>query len=206
MGVQVSRFRLFMKYCHHCAAELTLTVPDGDDRERHYCIKCDSVFYLNPKNVVGTLPVWQDQVLLCKRAIDPRKGLWTLPAGFMENGESSLEGAMRETMEEAGATVQVQDNSLYTLFNLPRINQVYMFFRAELENLDFAPGMESLEVRLFSEADIPWQEIAFPVVKITLEHFFEDRREQHYPVRMFDIHYAADRGISSNLISHSSKP
>jgi len=140
-------------------------------------------------------------VLLCKRAIQPRLGKWTLPAGFMENGESSLTGAIRETKEEAGAVVNVKDDSLYTLFNLPSINQVYMFFRAELANLDFAPGYESEEVALFTEKQIPWDEIAFPVVKSTLEHYFKDLSIQRFPVRMFDVHHGEDRSITTQLIS-----
>lgn len=192
-----------MKFCHQCAGSLVLRIPEGDDKPRHCCSECDSIFYLNPKNVVGTLPFFEDKVLLCKRAIQPRLGKWTLPAGFMENGESSLEGAIRETHEEAGASVVVRDDSLYTLFNLPKINQVYMFFRAELENLDFAAGLESEEVALFDEAEIPWKEIAFPVVKSTLEHYFDDRRSNRYPVRMFDVHHSEDRKITTNLISAS---
>lgn len=187
-----------MKYCHQCAAPLILRIPDGDDKLRHCCTECGSVFYLNPKNVVGTLPYYEEKVLLCKRAIQPRIGKWTLPAGFMENGESSLNGAIRETTEEAGATVLVQSDSLYTLFNLPSLNQVYIFFRAELANLDFAVGIESEEVKLFSEAEIPWDEIAFPVVKSTLQHYFEDLRKQHYPVRMFDVHHGERGGNEGN--------
>ena len=192
-----------MKYCHQCATELTHKIPEGDDKLRHCCEACDSIFYQNPNNVVGTLPYYEDKVLLCKRAIEPRLGKWTLPAGFMENGESSLEGAVRETREEAGANLVVREDSLYTLFNLPKINQVYLFFRAELADLDFAAGAESLEVELFTEADIPWDELAFPVVVSTLKHYFEDRRQQSYPVRMFDVHYSPERKISTTLISHS---
>ncbi|GJM12278.1 MAG: NUDIX hydrolase [Pseudohongiella sp.] len=194
-----------MKFCHQCASPLILRIPEGDDKPRHCCSECDSIFYLNPKNVVGTLPFFEDKVLLCKRAIQPRLGKWTLPAGFMENGESSLSGAIRETREEACASVIVQSDSLYTLFNLPKINQVYMFFRAELENLDFAAGLESEEVALFSEQEIPWQEIAFPVVRSTLEHYFEDMKQNHYPVRMFDVHHGEDRSFTTNLISASIK-
>lgn len=192
-----------MKYCHHCAAPLVYRIPDGDDKPRHCCDHCSSIFYENPKNVVGTVPIFGDKVLLCKRAIQPRLGKWTLPAGYMENGESSLVGAIRETAEEAGAVVTVQGDSLYTLFNLPKINQVYMFFRAELANLDFAAGAESLEVAMFTEAEIPWDEIAFPVVKTTLEHYFNDLRNASFPVRMFDIHHGENRSITTNLISHS---
>lgn len=192
-----------MKYCHHCAGSIKLRIPEGDDKPRHVCQNCGSIFYQNPKNVVGTLPTYEDKVLLCKRAIEPRLGKWTLPAGFLENGESTLEGAIRETREEAGAELVVGESSLYTLFNLPTINQVYLFFKAELANLDFAAGVESLEVDLFREEDIPWAEIAFPVVKITLENYLSDRQQQQFPVRMFDVHHDRERGISTALISHS---
>lgn len=192
-----------MKYCHNCAATLIIRIPEGDDKPRHCCDQCDFIHYQNPKNVVGTVPVYGDQVLLCKRAIQPRLGKWTLPAGFLENGESSLEGAIRETLEEAGARVNTSGSSLYTLFNLPTINQVYMFFRAELSDLDFSPGLESEEVALFNEEDIPWHEIAFPVVKSTLESYFLDRKTNRFPVRMFDVHHKKDRKISTYLISES---
>jgi ADP-ribose pyrophosphatase YjhB (NUDIX family) len=192
-----------MKFCHQCAGPLILRIPPGDDKSRHCCSECDTIFYLNPKNVVGTLPFFEDKVLLCKRAIQPRAGKWTLPAGYMENGESSLDGAIRETTEEAGASVIVRSDSLYTLFNLPKINQVYMFFRTELANLDFAAGIESQEVALFSEAEIPWREIAFPVVKSTLEHYFDDLRKNRFPVRMFDVHHTEGRSFTTNLISSS---
>ena len=192
-----------MKYCQQCAADLHYRIPEGDDKPRYCCIECDLVFYQNPKNVVGTLPIFDGKVLLCKRAIQPRKGKWTLPAGFLENGESSLEGAIRETDEEAGASVKVSANSLYTLFNLPSINQMYLFFKVELENLDFEPGIESLEVQLFAEEEIPWKEIAFPVVKTTLESYFVDRKNNVFPVRMFDVHHSADKVISTTLISEN---
>ena len=192
-----------MKFCHHCAAPLVVRVPEGDDKPRHCCDDCDVIFYQNPKNVVGTLTIHDEKVLLCKRAIQPRVGKWTLPAGFMENGESSLNGAIRETKEEAGANIIIADNSLYTLFNLPSINQVYMFFRAELADLEFNPGPESEEVALFSEGEIPWAQIAFPVVKSTLEHYFQDLKTNRFPVRMFDVHHAEDRTITTRLISLS---
>lgn len=194
-----------MKYCHHCASPIILRVPEGDDKPRHCCSACESIFYQNPKNVVGTLPVYKDKVLLCRRAIEPRVGKWTLPAGYMENGESSLNGAIRETREEAGAEIIIESDSLYALYNLPTINQMYMFFRGELANLDFFPGAESLEVELFSQADIPWGEIAFPVVKTTLELYFEDVKNQQFPVRMFDVHHSKVTGLTTNLISHSIK-
>ncbi|HBX37796.1 NUDIX hydrolase [Pseudohongiella sp. SYSU M77423] len=192
-----------MKFCPQCAGPITHHIPPGDDKLRYCCLPCDKVYYQNPNNVVGTLPVWQDQVLLCRRAIEPRKGYWTLPAGFLENGETTLEGAIRETHEEAGARLQLPSDSLYALFNLPVINQVYVFFRADLASLDFDPGEESLEVKLFREHEVPWDNIAFAVVRKTLELYFEDRRKQHYPVRMFDVRYSPERKADIQLISQS---
>lgn len=170
-----------MKFCSHCGAPVHLRIPQGDDRERHICTDCDAIHYLNPRIIAGCLPTYEDKVLLCKRAIEPRHGYWTLPAGFMENGESTEEGALRECWEEARARLHLR--GLYTLFSLPEINQVYMLFRGELANLDFGPGPESLEVELFTEQDIPWDELAFPVMRQTLRHYFADRREQHFPFR-----------------------
>lgn len=170
-----------MKYCSHCGAEVEIRVPDGDNRPRYICSECESIHYQNPKVVVGCIPVWEDRILLCRRAIEPRYGLWTLPAGFMENGETTQEGAARETREEANANVEV--GSLYSLFNLPHIDQVYMLFRSQLLDLDFAPGTESLEVNLFREEEIPWKEIAFPVVRETLKLFFTDVKSGGFPLR-----------------------
>jgi len=190
-----------MNYCQHCSASLVLRTPEGDNRARYCCGSCNTIFYQNPKNVVGTLPVYKNKILLCKRAIEPRKGKWTLPAGFMENGESSLAGAIRETKEEAGAELIIKPDSLYTLFNLPTINQVYIFFRAELANLNFSAGVESEEVELYQEKEIPWSEIAFPVVKTTIKQYFEDTRSGHFPVRMFNVRHHEDRTVSTELIS-----
>ena len=170
-----------MKFCSQCGNPLSQKIPQGDNRLRHVCDQCQTIHYQNPRIVAGCLPVWQQQVLLCRRAIQPRSGLWTLPAGFMENGETVEQAAIRETLEEACA--RVRKLSLYTLFDLPHINQVYMLFRAELADLDFAAGEESLEVQLFDEADIPWSELAFRTVSRTLECFFADRPGQVYPVR-----------------------
>lgn len=135
--------------------------------------------------VVGTIPEWEDKILLCRRAIEPKHGLWTLPAGFMENSETTLQGAMRETWEEANARVEVQ--SLYSLYNLPHINQVYLMFRAKLLNLDFGPGPESLEVALFREQDIPWDSLAFRTIDATLKAYFADRQRGHFGFHMGDI-------------------
>lgn len=174
-----------MKFCSQCGADVILAIPVGDDRERFVCATCSTIHYQNPRIITGTLPVYEDKVLLCKRAIEPRHGLWTLPAGFMENGETTAEGAARETWEEARATVS--DLTLYTLFNLPQIHQVYFFYRANLTALDFGPGPESLEVALFEERDIPWDTLAFPVIARTLELYFDDRKIQKFPVRSEDI-------------------
>ena len=164
-----------LRYCSHCGSDrLEFRVPDGDSLPRYVCASCGSIHYQNPKVVVGCLPIWNEQVLLCKRAIEPRLGLWTLPAGFLENGESVVAGAVRETLEEADARVDVQD--LHTLISLPQIHQVYMMFRAHLVDLDFGPGPESLEVRLFDESQVPWDAIAFRTIARTLRNFFLDRK------------------------------
>jgi ADP-ribose pyrophosphatase YjhB (NUDIX family) len=174
-----------MNYCNACGGQLGERVPEGDNRARHVCGDCGAIHYRNPKVVTGTIPVWEDQVLLCRRAIKPRYGLWTLPAGFLENGESSHQGAVRETLEEANARVEVE--GLYTTFNLPHIDQIYMLFRARLLDLDFAPGIESLDVQLFDEQDIPWDELAFPVVAETLKLFFADRTHGQFGSHTGDI-------------------
>ena len=141
------------------------------------CSHCDAIHYQNPKLVIGSIPVWEHdgelKVLLCKRAIEPRYGYWTLPAGFMENAETTAEAAVRETEEEAGAHIEIGE--LFTLLNVPHVHQVHLFYLARLVDLDFAPGIESLEVALFSERDIPWDELAFPTIRTTLELFFADR-------------------------------
>lgn len=174
-----------MKYCSQCGSEVELRVPDGDDRPRHVCGSCGSIHYSNPKLVVGCIPEWEDKILLCRRAIEPRYGRWTLPAGFMENGETTQQGAARETSEEANARVEV--GGLYTLFNLPHIDQIYLIFRSRLLDLDFAPGSESLDVRLFSEQEIPWDDLAFPVIKETLALYFRDREQGGFALRSGDI-------------------
>ncbi len=176
-----------MNYCSQCAALLIKKIPDGDDRLRYVCTACHHVHYQNPRIITGTLPIHGEQLLLCKRSIAPRSGYWTLPAGFLENGESTSEGAVRETWEEALARVEI--DGIYTLFNLPQIAQVHMFFRARLLNLDFAAGVESSEVRLFTETEIPWEQLAFPVVTTTLRHYFSDRQQGSYPLRIEDLRW-----------------
>lgn len=141
---------------------------------RAVCPNCNTIHYENPKNVVGTIPVWEDQVLLCRRAIEPRYGFWTLPAGFMEVGETTAAGAIRETLEEAGARVQI--DRLFSVLDVPHVRQVHMFFLARLLDIDIAAGQESLELKLFDETSIPWQDLAFTTVTRTLRAFFDDRR------------------------------
>lgn len=163
-----------MKFCPACGAAVELRIPADDNRARHICTACGTIHYQNPRMVIGAIPIWEDKVLLCRRAIEPRYGLWTLPGGFMENGESTGDAAIRETLEEACARIEIID--LYSMYSLPYINQVHMLFRATLLDLDFGPGQESLEVRLFSEDQIPWDELAFRPVRYSLEHYFNDRR------------------------------
>ena len=175
-----------MNFCSQCGSErIELKVPPGDDRVRHVCALCGMIHYQNPKVVAGCLVEWQGQVLLCKRAIEPRRDLWTLPAGFLENGETVPQGAQRETWEEARARVDVLE--LYTLISLPHINQIYIIFRARLLDLNFSPGVESLDVRLFSEADIPWSALAFRTIHYTLQHYFADRKAGCFPIHVSTI-------------------
>lgn len=163
-----------MNFCSHCAHPVVLKVPADDTRERFVCEQCGTIHYENPRNVVGSIPVWGEQVLLCRRAIEPRLGYWTLPAGFMEIGENTAEGAQRETLEEAGAEVIMGE--LFSMLSVPHVHQIHLFYLAQMTSADFAAGVESLEVKLFSEAEIPWDEIAFPTVRHTLEWFFADRK------------------------------
>ena len=175
-----------MKFCSNCGSTVELQIPQGDDRHRHVCSDCDTIHYQNPHIVAGCLPIYENKVLLCKRAIEPRHGFWTLPAGFMENGESTEQGALRESWEEARADIDL--DGLYTLFSIPEINQVYMLFKGTLSNLNFAPGPESLEVGLFTEDEIPWDQLAFPVMKKTLRYYFEDLKNNTFPFRSETLH------------------
>ena len=179
-----------MKYCPHCGAPVEIRIPPGDNLARHVCTRCATIHYLNPKLVVGCVSEWQGQVLLCRRAIEPRHGRWTLPAGFMENGESTTQAALRETLEEACARVVIDD--LFALVNVPHINQVHLFYRGRLLDTDFAAGVESLETALFSEDDIPWPELAFGSVTRCLAAYFADRRAGGF--RFHEDELAPDEG------------
>ena len=173
------------KHCRSCGAEVTYLVPPDDSRERAVCGSCREIHYDNPINVVGTVPVWNGRVLLCRRAIEPRMGLWTLPAGFLELGESCDEGARRETVEEAGANIELQ--GLFTVLDVVRAGQVHLFYRARMIDDSLDPGPETLEAQLFAEHEIPWDTLAFRTVRKTLELFFEDRRRGRFEVHTAHI-------------------
>ncbi|MEO7031238.1 MAG: NUDIX hydrolase [Herbaspirillum sp.] len=179
-----------MKFCSECAQPVVLQIPSGDNRPRYVCTHCGTIHYQNPKMVVGSIPVWQrdntTQILMCRRAIEPRYGYWTLPAGFMENDETTSAAAQRETTEEACAHIQIQQ--LFSLINVSRVHQVHLFYRATLLDLDYAAGSESLEVRLFSESTMPWDEIAFPTVSHTLRFFFKDLAQVQFGGGEFGFH------------------
>ena len=179
-----------MKYCSECGGKVQHTVPEGDNRLRHVCTECAAIHYQNPKMVVGCVVEHEDKILLCKRAIEPRYGLWTLPAGFMENAETTMEAAARETYEEANARVEIIQ--LFTMFSLPHIDQVYMLYRARFKEPGFSAGTESLEVDLFDEAHIPWDEIAFPVITESLKRYFADKCAGQFQIHNGAMHKKTD--------------
>lgn len=162
-----------LNFCSACGAPLVHRVPPGDSLPRGICDACGAIHYRNPRLVVGSLPEWEGRVLLCRRAIEPRRDKWTLPAGFMENGESVADAALRETSEEANARIELA--GLFSMISVPYIHQVHVIYRARLLDLDFSPGEETLEVRLFAEEEIPWRDIAFRTISTSLRHFFADR-------------------------------
>jgi ADP-ribose pyrophosphatase YjhB (NUDIX family) len=175
-----------MKFCSNCGSKVEQRIPEDDNRQRYVCPSCDTIHYQNPNIVAGTIPTWGNKVLLCKRAIEPRYGYWTLPAGFMENQETTEEAALRETWEEAEAKVKI--SGLFSVISVPQIDQIHIFFRAELREESYGAGQESLEVKLFEESEIPWDEIAFPTVKRTLKLFFEDRQKNTFGTHVSDIY------------------
>lgn len=171
-----------MNFCGNCGHKTTDKIPLGDQKIRQVCTECGDIHYVNPKVICGALVIWQDQVLLCRRAIEPRYGLWTLPAGYMELFETMEQGAARETREEAEANIEIQQ--LYCMYNIPRIGQIYVLFKADLIDGKFGAGDETLESCLFAEADIPWGALAFPSVEQTLKHYFADRKQQQFPMHL----------------------
>lgn len=174
-----------MKFCSNCAAPIARRVPPGDSVPRFVCDQCGEIHYQNPKLVVGTIPEWESRILLCRRAIEPRYAYWTLPAGYMENAETTGQAASRETLEEAGARVELLP--AYSMISVPRVNQVHLFFRARLLDLSFEAGEESLEVALFDEERIPWDQLAFRTVAITLRHWCADRSSQSFAFHVEEI-------------------
>ncbi len=185
-----------MKFCTQCGESVERRIPEGDNRERHVCPACGTIHYHNPRIIAGCLPIHDGKVLLCRRAIEPRLGYWTLPAGFMENGETTEAAARRETLEEACAEVEI--DTLYTLTSIVHVNQVQLIYLAQLPQPRFAPSEESLEVRLFDEAEIPWDELAFETIRQVLRLYFEDRRRGRFPLRHIDI----DRDATPSVRIH----
>ncbi|MBL8430314.1 MAG: NUDIX hydrolase [Dechloromonas sp.] len=161
-----------MQFCQRCGARATFTIPPGDTFPRHVCETCGHIHYENPRLVVGCVAEWEGRILLCRRAIEPRHGFWTLPAGFMENGETTAQGAIRETHEEAGADVLV--DGPFAMINVAHINQVHLFYRGRMRSPHFSPGIESLEVCLFHPDQIPWHDLAFRSVTLCLERYLGD--------------------------------
>ena len=174
-----------MKFCSNCGSPVVRRVPPGDSLPRYVCDACGNIHYQNPKLVVGAVPEWEGRLLLCRRAIEPRYGYWTLSAGFMENDETTGESALRETLEEAGARIELA--APFSMISIPRVNQVHLFYHARLLDLEFKPGAESLEVALFDEPRIPWKEIAFRTVGLTLKHWFADRARGSFGFHAEDV-------------------
>ena len=179
-----------MNYCSTCGEKVSLIIPEGDNRHRYVCESCETIHYENPKIVTGCIPQWQDKILLCKRAIEPRYGLWTLPAGFMENAETNIEGAARETAEEANA--QVENMQLFCVFSIAHINQVYTMYRGDLVGGMASPGAESLDVALLDESESPWKSIAFQVMHETLRLYYQDKKKGVFNTYYGDIIRQAD--------------
>ena len=174
-----------MKFCPNCGSPLARRVPPGDSLPRWLCDACGSIHYQNPRLVVGSVPEWEGRILLCRRAIEPRYGYWTLPAGFMENDETTAEAALRETLEEAGARVELGEP--FSMLSIPHANQVHLFYRARLLDLNFRPGAETLDTALVEEAKIPWKEIAFRSVGMTLKYWCADRKSGAFGFHAGDI-------------------
>ena len=185
MSKQIEYKKPSQEFCSKCGSPTTIKIPNGDNRNRAVCETCGAIFYENPKIVSGCLLSWKDKILLCKRATEPRAGYWTLPAGFLENYETVEAGALRETMEEAGAkTKHIQ---LFLMCNLPHISQIYMMYHGELLDGHYSAGVESLEVRLFEENEIPWDNIAFTVIEKTIKLYFKDKKQGSFGVHFDTI-------------------
>lgn len=186
-----------MKFCSRCGSPVSHKIPEGDNLPRFICDRCDTIHYQNPRIIAGCIPEWQNRILLCKRAIEPRYGLWTLPAGFMENGETTAQGAARESQEEANATLS--NMSLFCMFSIPHISQVYVIYRAQLVDGHAHPGAESLETTLFDESSIPWHKMAFPVMTETLKLYYADRKSGQFTVHNGEIVRGPDQAVRVSI-------
>lgn len=183
-----------MKFCSNCgSSDIEHKIPQGDNRLRHCCPSCDMVFYENPKIVTGCVAQWQDKILMCKRAIEPRIGTWTLPAGFMENHETLQAAAARETFEEA--TARTSNLELFAIYDLPHISQVYVMFKADVIDGKASSGIESLETEFIDESDIPWPDLSFPIITETLKLYFEDRKQGEFSLHTGEITRDHERAI-----------
>ena len=169
-----------IRFCNQCGAETHYQIPEGDHRPRAVCSACQTIFYQNPNMISGTLPLYKGRIMLCKRGIEPRYGFWTLPGGFLENGETLAEGALRETEEEACASVNLV--RLLSVISLPRVNQVHCFYLADMLNEEYRTTEESIEIRMFRPEEIPWEQIAFKTVAATLRHYLEHRDKDNIPL------------------------
>lgn len=189
-----------MKFCSHCGEKVEHKIPQGDNRPRYVCSSCDLVHYQNPRIIAGYIAEYEDKILLCKRAIEPRHGLWTLPAGFMENQETTLEAAKRETFEEANA--QISNSQLFCTISIPYISQVYIMYRGELVDGFSKPGIESLETDLYTEQQIPWDNLAFPIITESLKLYFADKNKGQFNLYNGEMLRDENQKIITNIYSN----
>ncbi len=179
------------KFCNSCGHAVEIRIPGGDHRDRHICPACGHIQYFNPRVIAGAIAEWEGRILMCKRAIEPRLGRWTFPAGFLELGETSAAGAARETLEEAEA--EIQDPQLLAVISVPHVSQIYLIHRAQLRSPHHAATPESSETRLMSEAEIPWDDIAFPTIWQGLRFYFADRAAGRWDIHSMDLQWPAKK-------------
>lgn len=191
-----------MQFCPTCGADVEYIIPPGDNRPRHVCSRDGEVFYFNPRVVVGCIAEHAGKILMCRRAIEPRSGFWTLPAGFLEIGESAVQAGVRETREEAMADVDAGE--LFSFLNVSHIGQIHMFYRANMPKAEYGPGPESAEVMLMDEADIPWKQLAFPTIYLTLQYYFADRAAGRFILHDEDLQ--KDSWKNMHLDMHPEQP
>ena len=170
-----------MEYCIKCAGKLVQIVPEGDNRKRHVCSRCHHIHYVNPKIIVGATCFYEDKILLCKRAIEPRSGFWTIPAGFLENKETTEQGAQREAYEEA--TITIETKNILVIYDIPHISQIQIIYFAIMKQPSHSPGIESLETTMVSENEVPYKELAFPTVTSAIKLGFERLKNPNQPFR-----------------------